>query len=47
MQRVTVGVAVDGNRADAAGVKGAHDAAGDLTTIRDENCPEHHGGLTS
>ena len=44
VRRLGVGVAVDGDRADAEAPQGADDAAGDLAAVGDEDGVEHSTG---
>src|SRR5579884_4159202 len=41
MQRVGVGIGIDRHRLDAHAARRAHDAAGDLAAIGDEDLAEH------
>jgi hypothetical protein len=45
MEGVGIGVAEDGNRLDAHALGGAHDAAGDLAAIGDEDFAKHRVAL--
>ena len=45
MQRVAIGVAIDGDGGDAEPARGADDADGNLAAIGDQDLVEHRCGL--